>query len=90
MSQVNSVWRTFSAAPHRMMFLAGAVQGLAVIAWWLTELIGRYTSAWVPPPWAIPAIWAHGFLMIYGFFPFFIFGFLNFIFSVAEFDRESL
>lgn len=76
MSQVNSVWRTFSAAPHRMMFLAGAVQGLAVIVWWLTELIGRHTAAWLPPVWAIPAAWAHGFLMIYGFFPFFIFGFL--------------
>ncbi|MDO9064115.1 MAG: NnrS family protein [Sulfuricella sp.] len=76
MSQVNNVWRTFSAAPHRMMFLAGAVQGLAVIAWWLTELIGRHTSVWLPPAWAIPAAWAHGFLMIYGFFPFFIFGFL--------------
>ena len=76
MSQINSVWRAFSAAPHRMMFLAGAVQGLAVIAWWLTELIGRHTSAWLPPIWAIPAAWAHGFLMIYGFFPFFIFGFL--------------
>lgn len=59
-----------------MMFLAGAVQGLAVIAWWLTELIGRHTSVWLPPAWAIPAAWAHGFLMIYGFFPFFIFGFL--------------
>ena len=59
-----------------MMFLIGAVQGLAVIVWWLTELIGRYTTAWLPPVWTIPATWAHGFLMIYGFFPFFIFGFL--------------
>jgi uncharacterized protein involved in response to NO len=59
-----------------MMFLAGAIQGLAVIVWWLSELLGRYTTAWSAPAWVIPATWAHGFLMIYGFFPFFIFGFL--------------
>ena len=76
MNRVLHLWRTFSAAPHRMMFLAGAVQGLAAVAWWLAELLGRYTSAWLPSVWTIPATWAHGFLMIYGFFPFFIFGFL--------------
>ena len=59
-----------------MMFFGGAVQGLAAIAWWMTELLGRYTPAFMPPAWMIPATWAHGFLMIYGFFPFFIFGFL--------------
>jgi uncharacterized protein involved in response to NO len=76
MSQVNSVWRTFSAAPHRMMFFGGAVQGLAVMVWWMAELLGRYIPMFLPPAWTIPAVWAHGFLMIYGFFPFFIFGFL--------------
>lgn len=76
MMQASSLWRTFSAAPHRVMFLAGAAQGLVAIAWWLVELLGRHTSAFLPPAWAIPAAWAHAFLMIYGFFPFFIFGFL--------------
>ncbi|MDD5329595.1 MAG: NnrS family protein [Sulfuricella sp.] len=76
MSYASSTWRTFSAAPHRMMFLAGATQGIAAIAWWLGELLGRYTGVWLSPAWPIPATWAHGFLMIYGFFPFFIFGFL--------------
>ncbi len=76
MFQVNAIWRTLSVAPHRTMFLFGAVQGLVAIAWWLIELLGRYTPAWLPPSWVIPAAWAHGFLMIYGFFPFFIFGFL--------------
>jgi uncharacterized protein involved in response to NO len=76
MNSDHSLWRSFTAAPHRMMFLAGAAQGLATVAWWLVELLGRHTSAWLPPAWAIPAAWAHGFLMIYGFFPFFIFGFL--------------
>ncbi|HUW49936.1 MAG TPA: NnrS family protein [Sulfuricella sp.] len=76
MSQVYATWRAFSAAPHRMMFLAGAAQGVVAIVWWLVELLGRYTSVWLPPAWEIPSTWAHGFLMIYGFFPFFIFGFL--------------
>lgn len=76
MPQFSATWRAFSAAPHRMMFLAGATQGVAAIAWWLVELLGRYTSIWQMPAWEIPATWAHGFLMIYGFFPFFIFGFL--------------
>lgn len=76
MAHPSSFWRTFSAAPHRMMFLGGAVQGLVAVAWWLVELLGRYTSAFPPPAWTIPAVWAHGFLMVYGFFPFFIFGFL--------------
>lgn len=76
MLKVSSSWAIFSAAPHRMMFFGGAVQGLAVIAWWMAELLGRYTTMFLPPAWTIPAAWAHGFLMIYGFFPFFIFGFL--------------
>ena len=59
-----------------MMFFGGAVQGLAVMAWWMAELLGRYIPMFLPPAWTIPAVWAHGFLMIYGFFPFFIFGFL--------------
>jgi uncharacterized protein involved in response to NO len=59
-----------------MMFLAGAVQGLAIILWWSVELLGRYTSLFVPVAWSIPPLWAHAFLMIYGFFPFFVFGFL--------------
>lgn len=76
MSHPSSTWQAVSAAPHRMMFLAGAAQGVIAIAWWMSELIGRYTGAWVAPIWSIPSTWAHGFLMIYGFFPFFIFGFL--------------
>ena len=33
----------FSAAPHRMMFFAGAVQMVVVLLFWGTELVGRYT-----------------------------------------------
>lgn len=69
-------WRAFSAAPHRMMFFAGATQGVLTILWWLIDLLGRYTSLYAPLAWPVTPSWAHGFMMIYGFFPFFIFGFL--------------
>jgi uncharacterized protein involved in response to NO len=66
----------FTEAPHRMLFFAGACQIVLVMAWWLLELGGRYTGAWTPPPTIIPPLWSHLFLMLFGIFPFFIFGFL--------------
>ena len=66
----------FSAAPHRMFFFAGACQIVLVMAWWLAEIGGRNTGWWTPPPTVIPAMWSHLFLMLFGIFPFFIFGFL--------------
>lgn len=69
-------WKILSSAPHRLYFLAGAVQGVLTIAWWLYDLAARYLGLLSEPNWAVPSIWAHAFLMIYGFFPFFIFGFL--------------
>lgn len=69
-------WKTLSSAPHRLYFLAGAVQGVLAIAWWLYDLSVRY-AGWFPGVnWSVSSVWAHAFLMIYGFFPFFIFGFL--------------
>lgn len=76
MTQETTFWRVFSAAPHRVMFLAGASQGVLALLWWLADLLGRYGGIYAPPAWPAPSPWAHGFLMIYGFFPFFIFGFL--------------
>ncbi|MBS4098720.1 MAG: NnrS family protein [Sulfuricella sp.] len=76
MTTTTSPWRAFSAAPHRMMFFAGATQGVLTILWWLVDLLGRYTGLYAPLIWPVVPQWAHGFLMIYGFFPFFIFGFL--------------
>lgn len=75
MSQ-SSTWRTFTAAPHRPMFFAGALQGVLALAWWLADLLGRYGGLYPPLTWAVPSLWGHGFLMLYGFFPFFVFGFL--------------
>jgi uncharacterized protein involved in response to NO len=70
-----SLWQQFSAEPHRMLFLAGAVQMLLTIAWWLTELATRATG-FLSLTNALPATRGHTFLMLYGLFPFFIFGFL--------------
>lgn len=70
------IWTTFTAAPHRMMFFGGAVQLLVPMLFWSIELIGRYTTLWTPLDMLIPSTWAHGFIMLYGVFIFFIFGFL--------------
>src|SRR3989344_4233320 len=68
-------WQVFSAAPHRMMFLAGAIQAVLAMCLWLAEMLGR-TGLWPPLPLVLSSTWAHVFLMLYGLFPFFIFGFL--------------
>ena len=68
-------WKTFTAAPHRMMFLGGAGQTLLAMFFWLAELLDR-AGAWDTPSPVIPGTWAHMYLMLYGLFPFFIFGFL--------------
>ncbi|MDH5485148.1 MAG: NnrS family protein, partial [Gammaproteobacteria bacterium] len=69
-------WPTFTAAPHRMMFFAGAIQLVLPILFWVFELIGRYSELWSPLNTLIPTTWAHAFVMLYGVFTFFIFGFL--------------
>ena len=71
-----SFWKTFTAAPHRMMFFAGAIQLLLPLLLWSIELTGRYTELWNPLGTLIPSTWAHAFIMLYGVFSFFIFGFL--------------
>jgi len=71
-----SRWDTFTAAPHRMMFFGGICQIVATLLWWSTELIGRYTELWAPLSTTVPSTWVHAFLMLYGLFLFFIFGFL--------------
>ncbi len=69
-----SRWRILSAAPHRPMFLAGAVQLILVMLLWIAELVGRSLGA--PLALTLASTWTHGFFMLYGLFPFFIFGFL--------------
>ncbi|MDH3513745.1 MAG: NnrS family protein [Gammaproteobacteria bacterium] len=66
---------TFAAAPHRMLFFGGALQTLLVMGFWLAELLGR-AETWVVPSPVIAATWVHAYLMLFGLFPLFIFGFL--------------
>lgn len=76
MPPMKSIWKTFSAAPHRMMMFGGALQGVVAMLWWLSDLLGRYAGFYPPLNWSVAPMWGHGFLMIYAFFPFFVFGFL--------------
>ena len=76
MQNKSGIWHHLSAAPHRSLFLMGALQGVFTLVWWLYDLAGRYAVVGTISFWSIAPTWAHAFLMIYCFFPFFIFGFL--------------
>lgn len=69
-------WRHFVSMPHHAMFTIGALQAVLVMLWWLADLGGRYAGWYAPPGWTIPAPWAHLYLMIFGLFPPYMFGFL--------------
>jgi uncharacterized protein involved in response to NO len=58
------------------MFFFGALQALAAMLWWLCDLGARYGAWHAPVAWSVPPMWAHAWLLLYGFFPFFMFGFL--------------
>lgn len=73
---IGADWPVFFAAPHRVMFFAGALQLVATILFWAAALTGRYTAWWPPLDTTVPTTWAHAYLMLFGLFPFFIFGFL--------------
>lgn len=76
MNQSLSIWHHLGAAPHRSLFFVGAMQGIFTLLWWLLVLLERYGFLQISTEWAIAPSWAHAYLMVYGFFPFFIFGFL--------------
>ncbi|PXW86860.1 uncharacterized protein involved in response to NO [Nitrosomonas sp. Nm84] len=76
MTMTSTMRDHISAAPHRSLFLAGALQGVLTVLWWVFDLTGRYAIAGSATTWSIAPTWAHAFLMVYGFFPFFILGFL--------------
>jgi uncharacterized protein involved in response to NO len=62
------------AAPHRLFFFLAMVGLAAVSLWWLLQLVGR--SAGIAMPIAVSPSWLHGWSMLSGFLPLFIFGFL--------------
>ncbi|GAB4173092.1 MAG: NnrS family protein [Rhodocyclaceae bacterium] len=61
-------------APHRPMFLGGIVFLLAAALAWAGELAARLAGASLLPP-GVPTGWLHASMMVFGVFPFFIFGF---------------
>jgi uncharacterized protein involved in response to NO len=76
MTNLGKTWKNFTAAPHRVMFLGGALQTIAVMLWWLVELLTRFGVAGHPITWSIMPGTAHIYLMLFGLFPSFIFGFI--------------
>lgn len=65
----------FFSAPHRVMFAGGVVQSLLAMLFWAGELAARqFSLPW--PVWPWPPTWLHAGLMLFGIFPWFIFGFL--------------
>lgn len=71
-----SFWNTFTAAPHRMMMFAGTLQLVLTLLFWTLELGTRHLGVPAPLGLVLPGSWLHGYLMLYGLFPYFIFGFL--------------
>ena len=79
-----SLLQVLSAAPHRMLFFAGAGSVLLSMLWW-TLALAAGAAGWTHWPAApVPGIWAHGMLAQYGMLGPFIFGF-----SLTVFPRWS-
>lgn len=66
----------FFSAPHRVMFAAGTFQAVVAMALWAWDVGGRYAGLWSAHVWPFPSAWLHAMVMIYGVFPFFVFGFI--------------
>lgn len=70
-------WRVLTAAPHRLLFLAGLVDLCIASAGWLTHLVARVTGTPIAAlDLAVAPVWAHAFPMLFTVLPAFIFGFL--------------
>lgn len=68
------------AAPHRLPFLVGSANLLALAAWWLARLAEQYGGADMLPQGTLPAALLHGPAMLNLIFPPFVFGFLLTVF----------
>lgn len=72
---IRNLIRRFASAPHRMLFMTGMLQIVLVMILWAMELAGR-AGLLAAPPLILAPVYGHTVLMLYGIFPFFIFGFL--------------
>lgn len=66
--------RWLLAAPHRLFFFCGMLGMVEVSVWWLVQIVARTVGS--PIALELPPAWMHGWLMLNGFAPFFMFGFL--------------
>lgn len=71
--------KILAAAPHRMMFFAGASAVIVSMLWWACFLGAGYFGHRFPAA-PVPAGWAHAVLTQYGMLPLFMFGFLLTVF----------
>mgnify|MGYP006416672673 FL=1 len=62
--------------PYQLMFGVGAIQGILIILWWGYDIFARFTGLPLATASGIVSHWAHIYLMLFSFFPLFIFGFL--------------
>ncbi|MBK6618019.1 MAG: NnrS family protein [Nitrosomonas sp.] len=78
MNSLTVLWGQLFAAPHRGLFLMGAIQGVLTFLWWNADLLSRsgLIDGFSGLNGQIASVWVHAFLMVYTFFPFFIIGFL--------------
>ncbi len=73
--------RLLAAAPHRLLFFAGASAILVSMSWWALVLASaRFGWNFLVQLPAIPPGWAHAALMQYGTLSMFVFGFLLTVF----------
>ncbi len=70
-----STWSVWTSAPHRTLFLPGALQLFCAIVLMGWEIGGRSLGFWAPPSWVFPPAWTHAYLMLFALFPWFVFGF---------------
>jgi len=75
-----SAARLMAAAPHRLLFLVGATNVLAAMAWWAAWLVAAHWQLADMPRPPLPAGWMHAVIMQYQVLPSFIFGFLLTVF----------
>lgn len=69
-------WSIYTAAPHRVFFLPGAMQTVLVMLWWLLDLRLRAAGGEGLGMGGLPGPALHVWWMLYGSLAFFVFGFL--------------